>query len=57
MLVNYSDFAYSVNIKYEITCGFVKDRMEANEEVMKCYDLFFCAKELSENVMNAIKAK
>ena len=40
------------------SCGVAKDRMEAKEEGMKCYDWFFCTKELSEEkVMNAIKAK
>jgi peroxiredoxin (alkyl hydroperoxide reductase subunit C) len=32
--------------------------MEAKEEGMKCYDWFFCTKELSEEkVMDAIKKK
>jgi len=40
------------------SCGVAKDRMEAKEEGMKCYDWFFCTKELaSEKVMNAIKRK
>lgn len=38
------------------SCGVAKDRMEAKEEGVKCYDWFFCTKELSEEaVMNAIK--
>lgn len=37
------------------SCGTAKDRMEGKEE-MKCYDWFFCTKELSkEKVMEAIK--
>lgn len=36
-------------------CGTAKDRMEGKED-MKCYDWFFCTKELSkEKVMEAIK--
>ena len=40
------------------SCGVAKDRMEAKEEGVKCYDWFFCTKELSEEkVMNTIKIK
>lgn len=40
------------------SCGVAKDRMETKEEGRKCYDWFFCTKELSEEkVMEAIKAK
>ncbi len=40
------------------SCGTAKDRMESKEEGVKCYDWFFCTKELSEEkVMKAIKAK
>lgn len=40
------------------SCGVAKDRMETKEEGRKCYDWFFCTKELSEEkVMDAIKAK
>lgn len=39
------------------SCGVAKDRMEGKEE-MKCYDWFFCTKELpKDNVMNAITKK
>lgn len=38
--------------------GVAKDRMKTMEEGRKCYDWFFCTKELSEEkVMEAINAK
>jgi len=40
------------------SCGVAKERMESNEEGKKCYDWFFCTKELSkEKVMSEIKKK
>ena len=39
------------------SCGTAKERMEGKED-MKCYDWFFCTKELSkEKVLNAIIKK
>ena len=39
------------------SCGIAKDRMEGKEE-MKCYDWFFCTKEISkETVLNTITKK
>lgn len=40
------------------SCGVAKDRMESKEEGKKCYDWFFCTKELSkEKIMGEIKKK
>ncbi|NEW84651.1 MAG: peroxiredoxin [Mariniphaga sp.] len=40
------------------SCGVAKERMETKEEGKKCYDWFFCTKELSEKkVMAEIKKK
>jgi len=40
------------------SCGVAKERMESNEEGKKCYDWFFCTKELSkEKIMSEIKKK
>jgi len=40
------------------SCGVAKDRMETKQEGVKCYDWFFCTKELAEDkVMDAIKIK
>lgn len=40
------------------SCGVAKDRMETKEEGMKCYDWFFCTKELAkEKVMESVTIK
>jgi peroxiredoxin (alkyl hydroperoxide reductase subunit C) len=40
------------------SCGIAKDRMENNDEDMKCYDWFFCTKKLDkETIDNAILRK
>ncbi len=40
------------------SCGVAKERMESKEEGIKCYDWFFCTKELAkEKVMEAITLK
>ena len=40
------------------SCGVAKERMEAKEEGKKCYDWFFCTKELSaDKIMKEIKKK
>src|SRR5574344_1367210 len=40
------------------SCGVAKERMETKEEGKKCYDWFFCTKELSaEKIMEEIKKK
>lgn len=40
------------------SCGVAKERMETKEEGKKCYDWFFCTKELSkEKIMSEIKKK
>lgn len=40
------------------SCGTAKDRMEGKAEDMKCYDWFFCTKELSKDkVLDAIVKK
>ena len=35
------------------SCGVAKDRMEGKEEGVKCYDWFFCTKELSKEEVEA----
>jgi peroxiredoxin (alkyl hydroperoxide reductase subunit C) len=35
------------------SCGVAKDRMEGKEEGVKCYDWFFCTKELSKEKVEA----
>ena len=40
------------------SCGTAKDRMEGKQEEMKCYDWFFCTKELpKEKVLDAVLKK
>lgn len=40
------------------SCGVAKDRVEGKEAGVKCYDWFFCTKELpAEKVMEKIKSK
>ena len=39
------------------SCGVAKSRMEGKEEGVKCYDWFFCTKELSKDKVEAAKKK
>jgi len=39
------------------SCGVAKERMEGNEEGVKCYDWFFCTKELSKDMVEEALGK
>lgn len=39
------------------SCGVAKSRMEGQEEGVKCYDWFFCTKELSKDKVEAALGK